>query len=224
MDVVALLASLAPSDGTYPWQSGDAWTRLISEVLLSRTRRTVVARVYPSLVEMWPTPDELSRADPSEVWEVTRPTGFRRRADRLVAIASAVIDLGDVPSSRDELLALPGVGEYSADTIRLLAFDGERMPLDMNIDRVVSRLAGVAPTARNRSPYSNEALVSASAELMHGSLAKRRAVFTGLLELSASVCRPRPLCDECPLPDVCEFATSRRASEVPGGQSGGEES
>ncbi len=217
MDVAALLASLAPPDGTYPWQSNDAWTRLTSEVLLARTRRSVVARVYPVLVERWPTPDELSEAEATDVWEVIRPTGFRGRADRLVAIASAVIDLGDVPSSRDELLALPGVGEYSADTIRLLAFDGERMPLDMNIDRVVSRLAGVAPTARNRSPYSNEALVSASAELMHGSLVQRRAVFTGLLELSASVCRPRPSCDECPLADVCELASSRRAGEVPSG-------
>jgi A/G-specific adenine glycosylase len=221
MTTIALLASLEPPDGTYPWQTGDPWIRLTSEVLLSRTRRSVVARVFPGFISRWPTPDSLAVAHSEEVWEMIRPTGLRRRADQLIAIANAIPNWGHVPSSRDELLSLPGVGDYGADAVRLLAFDGDRLPLDMNIDRVVTRLSGVPASIRGRSPYRNEALVQVSEELMAGSLEQRRAVFTGILELSASTCRPNPLCDVCPLSGTCEFALDARRLEMVGRDSGG---
>ena len=215
-----LLGTLAPSDGTYPWQSGNSWIRLTSEVLLSRTRRTVVARVFPNFIDTWPTPETLATANPAEVWDIIRSTGFRRRADQLVAIAMSVLDWGHVPSDREDLLTLPGVGEYVADAVRLLVFNGQRMPLDMNLDRVVTRLVGVPSTERGRSPYRNEALVEASEALMSGPLEQRRATFTGVLELSASTCRPNPMCSSCPLSSTCEFAAGARRLEMLSGDGG----
>ena len=179
-----------------------------------------MARVFPLFIAKWPTPDILADATPHDVWDVIRPTGFRRRADQLVAIATSITNWGHVPSNREDLLTLPGVGEYTADAVRLLAFDGRRMPLDMNIDRVVSRVAGIPPTDTGRSPYTIAALVTASEDLMSGSIDQRRAVFTGMLELSASTCRPNPMCATCPLARTCKFAIEARRLEVLSGDGG----
>lgn len=217
MDLGAQLATYAPLEGRYPWQSDEPWIRLTSEILLSRTRRSVVARVFPDFITRWPDAGALVTSDPDDVWDVIGQTGFRRRVEQLRATAQLVVEFGDVPGDRQLLLTLPGVGEYAADAVCLLAFEGQRMPLDMNVERVVGRLMLTEPTPEGRSPYRNEGLVIATDSLMSGSLEQRRAVFTGILELSANVCRPKPRCDECTLSDVCEFAHVARASEMRGG-------
>ncbi len=218
----ASLAALAPADGTYSWQVDDPWIRLTSEVLLSRTRRTVVTRVFPKFIENWPTPTELASASAERVWDIIRPTGFRRRVDQLIAIGAAVDARSEVPRRREDLLELPGVGEYVADAVRLVAFDGDRMPLDMNVDRVVSRIAGTAATRIGRSPYDNDVLVDASHELMRGSLTQRRTVFTGTLELSAMTCRPNPICGACPLSSICDFSLAAHRGEIHSSDGDGE--
>ena len=217
MEMGTQLATHAPDVGRYPWQSDSPWIRLTSEILLSRTRRTVVARVFPVFIDRWPNAGALAVSDTDELWEVIGPTGFRRRAGQLRETSQRVVAHGVVPVDRHLLLELPGVGDYAADAVRLLAFDGRRMPLDMNVERVVGRLLTIEPTPTGRSPYRNEGLIAASNALLSGDLEQRRAVFTGILELSAELCRPKPRCDECDLSDVCEFARIGRSSEVIGG-------
>ncbi|MQA78378.1 MAG: A/G-specific adenine glycosylase [Streptosporangiales bacterium] len=179
-------------------------------------QQTPVGRVLPaylSWLDRWPTPAALAAEEPGEAVRAWSRLGYPRRALRLHAAARAVVERhsGAVPASYDDLVALPGVGDYTAAAVASFAHQRRHVVLDTNVRRVLSRVVGgaalpaAAPTVSERRRA--EALVPAD-----GPTAARWAVAS--MELGALVCTARsPACERCPITSRC---TWRRAGYPPG--------
>jgi len=190
-----------------PWRAAgySAWGILISEFML---QQTPVARVIPRLaewVERWPTPAELAAVPPGEAVRAWDRLGYPRRALNLHAAAVAIAERHDnrVPSDVDDLLALPGVGPYTARAVAAFAY-GVRTPVvDTNVRRVLARAVGAqaepGPPQTRRDLDAMEAVLPLDPTLA-------RLVNAGVMELGQTVCTARaPRCDECPLAGVCAW-------------------
>ncbi|ARC57159.1 A/G-specific adenine glycosylase [Frondihabitans sp. 762G35] len=190
-----------------PWrrEGFTAWGTLVSEFML---QQTPVARVVPRLaewLERWPTPHDLAVVPASEAVRAWDRLGYPRRALNLHACAVAITERngGVVPSDVDELLALPGVGDYTARAVAAFAY-GKRVPVvDTNVRRVLAR--AVEGLAEPWSPSAKRDLPAMERLLPEG-LAEAHDFNAGMMELGALVCVARsPRCSECPLRDSCAW-------------------
>ena len=190
-----------------PWRHPEypAWGILMSEFML---QQTPVARVIPRLAEWlarWPTPADLAAVPPGEAVRAWDRLGYPRRALNLQGAAAAIAERhgNRVPSEVDELLALPGVGPYTASAVAAFAY-GVRTPVvDTNVRRVLARaLDGQAepgPPRTRRDLAAMEAVLPVDP-------ARARLVNAGVMELGQTVCTARaPRCEECPLLGVCAW-------------------
>jgi endonuclease-3 len=122
------------------------WELLVATVLSAQTTDVRVNSVTPLLFKRYPTAEHLACADPLEVEELVRPTGFFRvKAKTLVAVAQALCERfgGEVPASMGELVALPGVGRKTANVVLSVAFGIPGLPVDTHVARL-SRLLGLS--------------------------------------------------------------------------------
>lgn len=190
-----------------PWRAPGfpAWGVLVSEFML---QQTPVARVIPRLEEWlarWPSPADLAVVPPGEAVRAWDRLGYPRRALNLHAASVAIVERhdGEVPSDVDALLALPGVGPYTARAVAAFAF-GVRVPVvDVNVRRVLARaVRGVGEPGPARTTEEHalmESLLPADAE-------RARLANAGIMELGQTVCTARsPDCGACPIADVCAW-------------------
>jgi A/G-specific adenine glycosylase len=190
-----------------PWRRPGftAWGSLVSEFML---QQTPVARVVPKLEEWltrWPTPAALAAATPGDAVRAWDRLGYPRRALNLHATAVAIVGRhgGVVPESLDELLALPGVGDYTARAVAVFAH-GQRHPVvDINIRRVIARAvhghAEPGPAASKRDLADMDSLLPPDD-------AAARITNVAIMELGALVCTARtPKCLDCPIAGRCEW-------------------
>lgn len=190
-----------------PWREPGfpAWGTLVSEIML---QQTPVARVIPRLaqwLERWPTPDALAADSPAEAVRAWDRLGYPRRALALHAAAVAISERHDgvVPRDVDALLALPGIGDYTARAVASFAY-GVRAPVvDVNTRRVIARAVnglGEAGPARTRVD------LAAMEALLPADPARARAVNGGTMELGQTVCTTRaPRCESCPIAPLCAW-------------------
>jgi len=188
-----------------PWRGPGAtpWAVMVSEFMLQQTPVARVLPVFESWMTTWPTPTALAAAPSGEAVRAWGRLGYPRRALRLHAAARAIVDQhdGEVPSGYDDLIALPGVGDYTASAIASFAFGARHPVLDTNVRRVLARLAaGQAhpePTLSKDEVALAEGFVPAT-----GPRAARWAVAS--MELGAVICTARrPRCDACPVQRSC---------------------
>jgi A/G-specific adenine glycosylase len=143
-EVMAWFASAARD---LPWRRDvSPWAVMVSEFMLQQTPVARVLPVYEAWVRRWPTAADLAAEPVGEAVRAWGRLGYPRRALRLHAAATAIVDRhgGEVPSDRDDLLALPGVGDYTAAAIASFAFGGRAVVMDTNVRRVLARVvAGV---------------------------------------------------------------------------------
>lgn len=190
-----------------PWRAPGfpAWGVLVSEFML---QQTPVARVIPRLaewLERWPSPADLASVPPGEAVRAWDRLGYPRRALNLHAAATAIAEHhgGVVPADVDALLALPGVGPYTARAVAAFAY-GVRTPVvDINVRRVLARAArgvGEPGPARVREELAlMESLLPEDAPTA-------RMTNAGAMELGQVVCTARtPRCAECPIADLCAW-------------------
>ena len=190
-----------------PWRAPATtpWGVLVSEVMLQQTPVARVLPAYAAWLARWPTPSALATDSPGEAVRAWGRLGYPRRALRLHAAATAIVDRhgGGVPAAHAELLALPGVGDYTASAVAAFAFRRRHAVLDTNVRRVLARaVSGVAgpPT----SVTVSERQLAESLLPDDGELAASFAV--GLMELGALVCQARtPACSACPLAGRCAW-------------------
>jgi len=190
-----------------PWRrpGTSAWAVLVSEVMLQQTPVARVLPAYAAWLARWPTPAGLAGEAAGEAVRMWGRLGYPRRALRLHACAGALVSRHDgaVPSDLDALLALPGIGSYTARAVASFAF-GQRHPVvDTNVRRVLARaLAGhgeAGPPADVRDRAALEPLLPAEP-----ARAARFAV--AVMELGALVCTARaPRCGHCPLGASCAW-------------------
>lgn len=190
-----------------PWRRPGfpAWGTLVSEFML---QQTPVARVIPALerwLARWPTPGDLADAPPGEAVRAWERLGYPRRALNLHGAATAIADRHGnvVPADVDDLLALPGVGPYTARAVAAFAY-GIRTPVvDTNVRRVLARaLRGQGEAG----PPRTNAELAEMASVLPADPARARLTNAGAMELGQTVCTARsPRCDECPLAELCAW-------------------
>lgn len=178
----------------------DSWAILVSEVMAQQTQAARAAEAWTRFIDRFPTPASLAAATPADVIREWRGLGYNRRALALRRAAIAIVEehVGRVPDSLDALVALPGVGPYTARAVLAIAFERPVAALDVNIRRVLGR-AFLPSTIRGRElQAAADALVPTD----------RAADWThALMDVGAAYCRPRePRCDECPLRTTCRYA------------------
>jgi A/G-specific adenine glycosylase len=190
-----------------PWRgpSASPWAVLVSEVMLQQTPVSRVLPAYERWLERWPTPGDLAAEPAGEAVRAWGRLGYPRRALRLHATAVAIEERydGRVPDSYEALLALPGVGDYTAAAVASFAFGRRHAVLDTNVRRVLARaVRGVELPGRSVSRVEREAATALLPE--DGPAAAAWAV--AVMELGALVCRAAsPRCAECPVADLCAW-------------------
>jgi A/G-specific adenine glycosylase len=190
-----------------PWRrpGTPAWSVLVSEVMLQQTPVVRVLPAYRSWLERWPGPAELAADSPGEAVRMWGKLGYPRRALRLHACASAIVQRhgGQVPVGLPELLALPGVGEYTARAVQAFAFGGRAPVVDINVRRVLARAVG--GQAEPAAPSTSRDLAAMEA-VLPGDAAAAAAFCAAIMELGAVLCTAgSPACPACPIQDRCAW-------------------
>lgn len=202
-----VIAWFAQNQRDLPWRRPgfSAWGTLVSEFML---QQTPVSRVVPRLeewLERWPTPADLAAVPAGEAVRAWASLGYPRRALWLHACAVSIAERhgGVVPHDVDELLALPGIGDYTARAVSAFAYGHRHPVVDTNIRRVIAR--AVAGQGEPSPPSARRDLAAMEA-LLPQDPPQARAFNAGLMELGAIVCTARaPRCESCPLARSCAW-------------------
>jgi len=208
VDIKALTDWFALHQRPLPWRekSCSPWGVMVSEVMLQQTPVARVEPVWHKWMNRWPDPADLAHASKADVVTAWGRLGYPRRALRLHA-AAVQIEAdhgGEVPRDLDDLLDLPGIGDYTARAIRTFAYGIPEPVVDTNVRRVVARAHkgnGEAGPPRVRSDRE-ELWGLMSAEDTRTQVQGAKAI----MELGATICTARtPRCEECPLAHACAW-------------------
>jgi len=183
-----------------PGEAVDPYRVWLSEIMLQQTTVKAVGPYFEKFLARWPDVDAMGRASLDDVLRMWAGLGYYSRARNLHACAAAVLrdHGGAFPDTEEGLRALPGVGPYTAAAIAAIAFGRRTMPVDGNIERVVSRLFAVEEPL----PKAKPRIQDLSATLLGSSRAGDSA--QALMDLGATICTPKkPPCSLCPLNDDC---------------------
>lgn len=206
----ALLAWSSRTRRDLPWRhTRDPWAILVSETMLAQTQVARVVASYQAFVARWPEPSALAAAPLAEVIEAWQGLGYYRRAVRLHACAQVIVAHhgGRIPGDLGKLLALPGVGPYTARAVLVFAFEQPAGVLDTNAARVLAR----AFTGRRLS--GREAQMVADGVVPPG---RPWDWNSAMLDLGATVCvARRPNCQRCPLAGSCCWHVAGRPDPDP---------
>lgn len=190
-----------------PWRAPDRtpWGVLVSEVMLQQTPVARVEPVWHEWMRRWPTPAALAAASPGDAVRHWGRLGYPRRALRLHAAATQIVERhdGEVPADLDALLALDGIGPYTAAAAATFAFGRRHAVVDTNVRRVLARaVEGEALPA----PALTAAEVRLAERMLPDDDATAARWAIAVMELGAVVCTARsPRCAECPVADRCAW-------------------
>lgn len=189
----------------------DPYVVLVSEVMLQQTQTSRVQEKLPIFLQQFPTLQALASADNATIIKAWEGMGYNSRALRLRDCAKALLErhYGMIPSTKHDLLALPGIGSYTASAIMAFAYHEDVAVLDVNIRRVYSRLiARMATTA----DVLEESVVEDFAESIYPRGQASRW-HQAVMDVGALFCTARaPKCSVCPLQVLC--ASAEGMSEV----------
>ncbi|CAM3670956.1 A/G-specific adenine glycosylase [Tsukamurella ocularis] len=207
-DFTPVLGWFDAAERDLPWRDPGvgAWAVLVSEVMLQQTPVVRVEPVWRAWMERWPTAADLAAATGADAVRAWGKLGYPRRAMRLHACAQALVERFDgvVPADVDELLSLPGVGDYTARAVACFAFGQDVPVVDINVRRVLARAANGDSDAA--APSAKRDLAAATAALRTVPADRRTRLSAGLMELGALVCTARsPRCGECPVHAECAW-------------------
>jgi len=163
-------------------------------------QQTGVNRALPKwemFINAFPTPQQCADAPLGDVLRLWQGLGYPRRAKNLQAAAGVIVAQHDgvVPNTLDELLALPGIGPYTARALLAFAFETDAAVVDTNVARVLARFHCRTLKARDAQMLADDWVPKGEAWLWN----------QALMDLGATVCRPQPMCDECPLNKQCSW-------------------
>lgn len=198
-----------------PWREiRDPYAVWISEIMLQQTRVETVIPYYRRFLERFPDASSLAAASSEEVLKVWENLGYYSRARNLHEAAKVVTTRhgGRLPEAREELAALPGIGDYTAGAIESIAFGRPVPAVDGNVRRVLARLYAIEDPVESGPGKSR--IRALAAELV--SPEDPGAFNQALMDLGSRVCTPAlPRCPECPLLDVCEALRQDRQEVLP---------
>jgi len=194
-----VLAWGVPRMRDLPWRhSRDPWGILVAEVMAQQTQVERVIQRWGQFLERFPTPAACAGAPLGDVLREWQGLGYPRRARHLHESANRVVDLGAFPDSLGGLLALPGVGEYTARAVLAFAFEKPAAVVDTNIARVLARTAGERLTASRAQQFADSLCPPEDSWVWN----------QVIMDLGAVLCRPSPRCGECPIAAQCVWASA----------------
>ncbi|WJZ03660.1 A/G-specific adenine glycosylase [Corynebacterium freiburgense] len=184
------------------WRRGTTpWGVLLSEVMSQQTQVSRVEPQWEAWMERWPTPKDFAKASPDEILRAWGSLGYPRRALRLLDCARAIVEKhgGEVPNTVTDLLALPGVGAYTARAIAAFAYRRRVPVVDTNVRRVLRRY--------KQAEFHQGNPRAADLAAVEALLPEENApdVSVALMELGALVCIPEPKCEQCPIQQTCAW-------------------
>ena len=188
-----------------PWRAGpgekpDPYRVWLSEIMLQQTTATAVAPYFARFLERWPDVGALARTPLDDVLRLWAGLGYYARARNLHACARIVAEQhsGRFPQDETALVALPGIGRYTAAAIAAIAFEARTVPVDGNVERVVARLFAVEQELSSAKPRIWSLAQELAPPRRHGDFAQ------ALMDLGATICSPkRPNCVLCPWRSAC---------------------
>jgi A/G-specific adenine glycosylase len=190
-----------------PWRgpSVSPWSVMVSEFMLQQTPVARVLPVHEQWLERWPTPADLAAEPTGEAVRAWGRLGYPRRALRLHAAATAIVEQhgGAVPDAYADLIALPGVGDYTAAAIATFAHGRRHVVLDTNVRRVLARaVAGVELPGPSLTKAERETATA----LLPADSPTAATWSVAVMELGALVCTAAgPRCEACPVADLCAW-------------------
>ena len=191
-----------------PWRrTRDPWAVLVAEIMLQQTQVARVVEPWARFLAAFPTPAALAGQPVAAAVEQWAGLGYNRRAVNLRRAATVMVERhhGLVPDFLAGLLALPGVGAYTARAVLVFAFERDEAVLDTNAARVAARVSGRGLPAR-----AAQAMLDAAVPRGRG-WAWNQAV----LDVGALCCRPLPRCESCPFAPHCRWRTEGHPSPDP---------
>ena len=194
----SIFSWITPRLRQLPWRdTRDPWHVLVSEVMLQQTGVSRAMPKWQMFVDTFATPADCAGAPLGDVLRLWQGLGYPRRARNLQAAARLIVEQhgGVVPNTLKELLALPGVGPYTARAVLAFAFEEDAAVVDTNIARVLARFHGRTLKARDAQQLADDWVPQGEAWLWN----------QALMDLGATICRPQPACDECPLSEKCSW-------------------
>lgn len=204
-----------------PWRVGpadrargvtpDPYRVWLSEIMLQQTTVAAVRAYFLRFTTLWPTVQALAKAPDAQVMAEWAGLGYYARARNLIACARAVAASGGAfPTTRDGLLALPGIGPYTAAAIAAIAHDAPETVVDGNVERVTARLFAVTEPMPAAKPRLRALAATLTPDRRPGDFAQ------AMMDLGATICTPRkPACALCPLRPDCAAQAKGLAEALP---------
>ena len=228
--VAPLLKWFSKNARTLPWRgTSEPYAVWVSEIMLQQTQVKTVIPYYERWMRELPDVHALAAAPSEKIHKLWEGLGYYTRVRNMQKAAQVIASQhdGKFPTRFDDVLALPGIGRYTAGAICSIAFNQPAPILDGNVIRVLTRVFGIRENARERETNARlwkeaEQLVQAAAR--HSSFAICHFVTSGpcsalnqsLMELGALVCTPRqPRCEECPLAKLCVARRDGLVEQLP---------
>ena len=193
-----------------PWRrTRDPWAVLVSELMLQQTQVARVVPKYQSFMDRFPTAAAAAAAPVADVVRAWAGLGYNRRAVNLHRAATAIVDQhgGTVPNVLAELLALPGIGPYTARAVLAFAFEVDIGVVEVNSARLLARAVAGRPLSPPQAQSLADDLVPAG---------QGWAWNQAMLDLGATICsKAAPHCPACPLRPVCAWTAADQPAPDP---------
>jgi len=194
----------------FPWRkTTDPYFLLLAELLLRKTTAKQVERIYVTLVCKYPNSQKLAEADEVELKQLLKPLGMEHL--RTILLKNIALEInskyaGKVPGSEQELLNLPGVGKYVANSILCLVNELDVPMVDTNAVRIVQRVFSFK-SQRKRPRDDKEIWLFVSSLIPKG---MARSFNLAIIDFAHAVCLPsKPHCLECPVKQECDFLSKQ---------------
>ena len=193
----------------FPWRSTDNhFHALVAEILLQRTRAEQVVPVFRKFASDYSTIDKASEEDPKKILELLRPLGLECRARRIVELITMLSqNKCKIPVSNKELLNLPGVGFYAASAYSTFHANIRALIVDSNSVRLWSRVFGFKADDETRRKKDFRQLVNSVTPKRN-----HKKFNYAVLDFTRCVCKPKPLCEICPLISLCSYYQKKSVS------------
>jgi A/G-specific adenine glycosylase len=213
----ALLDWFAVHARDLPWRrTRDPYAIWVSEIMLQQTQVKTVIPFWERWLQELPTIEAAARAPSAKIHKLWEGLGYYTRVRNLQKAAQFIVEKhgGKFPEKFEEILALPGIGRYTAGAICSIAFNQPTPILDGNVIRVLTRLFGIAENPKEKE--TNARLWQKAEELVQNSKGNCSPLNQSLMELGALVCTPRNAqCLICPVQKLCVAFAENRVEELP---------
>lgn len=186
----------------FPWRSTtNSFHALVAEIMLQRTRAEQVVPVYNTFTARYLSASEVVMGDLCEISKLLEPLGLRWRAKKIVALSKEIVRLGNrIPTTYDELIALPGVGFYVACAYLSFHLGIRAAIVDANAVRLWTRVFGL--DAKKEMRRKKEFICLVDSVTPHADF---KYFNYAVLDHTRLVCKQRPLCQVCPINSSCTY-------------------